>query len=562
MRVLAVTALLMVAAVAGVAAPSGAAVGQQASDAPDACTNVAFYDLPERPPPVTIGYTADENTSVFFVLSVDGEVVGHTDLQEFDRAVAVDGQDVPLDENRSGSHELTVTPHVDSDDDGEFDPETDESCGSEYGATQTQFFPNQTDAFSGSLTPADDDAGVLTTHRATYEFSDEVPVRAVAIDYLQAPTTNRRVLRNTSEVDVSASVVHADGTEESRAVTASARNGLLVATLADPVATEPGSTVRLAVDGVPNPRRNASVPLVVNPESSALARDAELTVHDGPVHGLAMFTTSSPSPPPLRVGFSVSERTQVGFLATANHEVIGTSDFTSAGANTAIDGFEVPVDADLTGDHRVTVYAVRDSNGNGEVDSSDRPYVRDGNYVRTSRVLSFGGDRGTLTAEYAPSEATSVSGVSVNLPAVGVGTESIGDESVSVRAVNASGQRDLKTSIVLSRGGEYVISLRDTTEIRDDETLVVTVDDVAAADRIHDLALSLNPNRDARTVDASFSFEPATGTGTEDPVSEPTVNSPAGTDTTRRTSDADSPGFGAVAALAALAGAGLLARRR
>ncbi|MFB6268572.1 MAG: PGF-CTERM sorting domain-containing protein [Halobacterium sp.] len=568
MRALALTALLVLATVAAGSPLAGAATGHQAASPQPSCTGVSFYTLPERPPPVTIGYSADENTSVFFVLTAGGEVVGHTDLQTFDDAVAVDGQAVPLERELSGFHDLTVTPHVDSNGNGEFDPGTDASCGSEYAATTTLFFPNHTAAVSGSLTAERDAAGALTAHTATVELAESTTVEAVAVDYLRAPTTNSWVTRNTTAVSVTASREGDNGTAVLLDASLSARDGLLVATLADPVTVEAGESVSLRLENVPNPRRNASTPLVVNPNGSAMTANASLNVTDGPVSDLAMFTTSDPSPPPIRVGFSVSESATVGFLATANGRVVGTSEFTSVPAGSHVDGFEIPVDAALTGDHEIRVYAVRDSNGNGEVDPTDRPYVRDGRFVRTSDVLSFGGERGTLTATYSPSEATTVSGVSLNLPAVGVGTRGIAEGNVSVTVRNASGASGLEPSMTLTSGGEYLVSLREPTEVGADQTLVVTVEGVAAADRTDDLSLTLNPNEDgATTVAASFDFRADDGTATLTPTSTarpgdgPTTTTADATDATTP-SDANAPGFNAAAALVALAAAALLARSR
>ncbi|MFB6071355.1 MAG: PGF-CTERM sorting domain-containing protein [Halobacterium sp.] len=147
MRATALTALLVAAVVAGVAAPVAGSPGTTTAE--DRCVNsVAFYTVTDpNPPPVRIGYSADSNDRVFFVASTDGEIVGHTALQTYSGHVAVDGQEVPLDEVPSGYANLTVTVYRDANGNGQFDADADEPCtygGDRVDATQQFYFGNRT----------------------------------------------------------------------------------------------------------------------------------------------------------------------------------------------------------------------------------------------------------------------------------------------------------------------------------------------------------------------------------------------------------------------------------
>jgi hypothetical protein len=108
-----------------------------------------------------------------------------------------------------------------------------------------------------------------------------------------------------------------------------------------------------------------------------------------PVTDLAMFTVSHLSPPPLKVGFSVVNDNEFAFAAYVDGEFVGGTEFTSLSGSSAVDGYEVPIDANVTGEHQATVYAVRDSNDNGVADAADEPYTHNGTPVKTRRTVTF-----------------------------------------------------------------------------------------------------------------------------------------------------------------------------
>lgn len=110
---------------------------------------------------------------------------------------------------------------------------------------------------------------------------------------------------------------------------------------------------------------------------------------ESPVTDLAMFTVSNPSPPPLKVGFSVVNDNEFAFAAYVDGKFVGGTEFTSLSGSSAVDGYEVPVEANVTGEHRATVYAVRDSNDNGVADAADEPYTHNGAPVKTTWTVMF-----------------------------------------------------------------------------------------------------------------------------------------------------------------------------
>jgi len=161
---------------------------------------------------------------------------------------------------------------------------------------------------------------------------------------------------------------------------------LVAAGAVTPAAAAPGDTTSsIATDSatVDNAGTNTA------PAPSLATTAGNNTTAESPVTGLSLFTVSDPTPPPLRIGFSVVNDTEFAFAAYVDGEFVGGTSFTDLAAGSSVDGYEVPVEANLTGEHRVTVYAVRNSNDNGVADAEDEPYTRNGSEVKASGTYTF-----------------------------------------------------------------------------------------------------------------------------------------------------------------------------
>ncbi|WP_439026058.1 hypothetical protein [Haloarchaeobius sp. DT45] len=80
---------------------------------------------------VHVGWTVPANTSMLFVAFEEGVVLG-TDHVQFDGAVTADGAAVPVGD-LAGEHAVAVVAVVDTDGDGEYDPDVDRPCQNEDG---------------------------------------------------------------------------------------------------------------------------------------------------------------------------------------------------------------------------------------------------------------------------------------------------------------------------------------------------------------------------------------------------------------------------------------------
>lgn len=97
---------------------------------------VSFYGLDRpgetawAPDRIAIGYTVQENSSVFFVVFEEGTVIGttHVTTTDLDYGVTADGDGIPLDEPLTGSHMIRVGAYTDTNGNGNFDLGTDTPC--------------------------------------------------------------------------------------------------------------------------------------------------------------------------------------------------------------------------------------------------------------------------------------------------------------------------------------------------------------------------------------------------------------------------------------------------
>lgn len=277
-----------------------------------------------------------------------------------------------------------------------------------------------------------------------------------------------------------------------------------------------------------------------------------------PVTGLALFTTTDPSPPPLSVGFSVRNDREFAFAAYVDGELVGATAFTSLSGGSTVDGYEVPVTAGLGGEQTVTVYAVRDSNGNGEVDPSDEPYTQDGAPVSTTGTFDFG----------APGHVDSLSfytGYDDDPRPVRVGF-SVRPNTTVAFALYADGDLvghtgyDHYGSRLYADGMEVPLEANLAGEV---ELTVVALHDangngvVDDADEPH--------RRDGERVASSMTFDfgdESTTTGTPTTTPSNPTDGTTGPGDDGAGSSATVPGFGVAGALAALAAASALARRK
>lgn len=290
------------------------------------------------------------------------------------------------------------------------------------------------------------------------------------------------------------------------------------------------------------------------PATSIAAQSDNNSTSESPVTNLAMFTVSNPSPPPLKVGFSVVNDNEFGFAAYVDGEFVGGTKFTSLSGSSTVDGYEVPVETNVTGEYEATVYAVQDSNDNGVVDAGDEPYTRNGDPVKTTRTVTFDTSGG-------------VSGLAFYTD--------YDDEPRSIR-VGFTAERNTTVAFALYANGELVghteyehydrrlhvdgldVPLERTLTGDVDLTVVVLQDtngngEVDAADE----PLRENGQRVASTM--TFDF----GDGSETTGGESSTTPGAGTDTSTPTDESGGvPGFGLAAGLAALVGTGMVASRQ
>lgn len=136
------------------------------------------------------------------------------------------------------------------------------------------------------------------------------------------------------------------------------------------------------------------------PTGSSSVATASNNTTESPVTDLAMFTVSDPSPPPLKVGFSVVNDNEFGFAAYVDGEFVGGTEFMSLGQGSTVDGYEVPIEANVTGEHQATVYAVQDTNDNDVADAADEPYTRNGDPVKTTWTVTFDASGGISTLAF------------------------------------------------------------------------------------------------------------------------------------------------------------------
>lgn len=395
MRAIALSVLLFAAAVGGA---SGAAVATDAApmDEDPCVDSVAFFTVSSvDPPPVRIGYSADANDRVFFVVSAHGKILGHTDLQTYPGHVAVDGQEVPLDEVPAGFTNLTVTVYRDADGNGAFDPNADQACtheGERVDSTLRFFFPNRTDAVanaSATLAPAA--AGAVATHQYALTVRESTTLHAVAVDHYGTGIAPDSLSPSDVTVGVNGDPVDVANVTKPGAITTAA--------LADPVSLSPGDRVTLTLEPAKNPRQDRNLTVALNPYGEAWSGDAHLDVEvPPPVSGLTMFPVSDPSPP-VKIGFSVEREAPVSFVTFVDGERAGNTAFQSYSPGSSIDGYQVLTPITLTGEHRVTVVAFADVNENGALDDADEPYRENGERVAASQTLDFGDGTSTPTDE-------------------------------------------------------------------------------------------------------------------------------------------------------------------
>jgi hypothetical protein len=281
---------------------------------------------------------------------------------------------------------------------------------------------------------------------------------------------------------------------------------------------------------------------------------------DSPVTGLSMFTVSDRSPPPLKVGFSVVNDKEFAFAAYVDGEFVGGTEFMDLSAGSAVDGYEVPVEANVTGEHRVTVYAVRDSNGNGVADVADEPYTHNGTVVKTSGTVTFDASGGVTSLAF-------YTGYDEDPRPIRVGYTVEPNTTVAF-ALYADGELVGHTdyehydSRLHADGLEVPLERNLTGEV---ELTVVALQDangngeVDAGDEPH--------RQDGQRVASTLTFDFG-GSGTTDgeqsttPDDDPSTTPDGGTESTSTDESGGVPGFGALsAALGVLAAVALAGRR-
>lgn len=400
-----VTLLLAALVVIGALPAIGTGTAPAVGDGDTCIDNLAFYTthLPDNPPPFRVGFSADGGDAVFFVLETRGRVVGHTDLKTYSGTMHVDGLRVPLTRDVAGVRNVTVTAYQDSNEDGEFDAETDEPCTND-GAPVTSSLDFFVSGDGTGLSDTTVNASPSVAHQSarwTVETTVErdMNVTHVDIDFRQAgpvgivspedvrvgysPPVNATFAMVGQPADVS---VH--------------RDGVLRLSYPDGIGLENGSRLTVRVDGVRVPAESANVTLALStPDAGYAATDS---VDPKPVPHLEFYEGFPEEGVHLRYGLPKD----VTMFAVVFHdgEIVGT-EYLSHGMAMTADGKPMQVDG-VAGEAELTVRAYADTNGNGFFDPDvDQPFVEsNGNPVGETAVIDL---PGTTTPSSAPPTVTS-----------------------------------------------------------------------------------------------------------------------------------------------------------
>lgn len=93
--------------------------------------SVSFWgdDTHWEPDLARMYYTVPENTSIFFVAYVDGQVRGVKSVDRTDQeGIVLDGASISLNASFSGPHTVQIVAYTDTDRNGQFTPQTDRPC--------------------------------------------------------------------------------------------------------------------------------------------------------------------------------------------------------------------------------------------------------------------------------------------------------------------------------------------------------------------------------------------------------------------------------------------------
>lgn len=346
-----------------------------------------------------------------------------------------------------------------------------------------------------------------------------------------------------------------------RALLALAVGLVVVASAVAPVAATPSdaaasATAQPTASTTAQPTASATAqPTSTTPNASKHAAKARNNTTESPVTDLAMFTVSNPSPPPLKVGFSVVNDNEFAFAAYVDGEFVGGTEFTSLGQGSIVDGYEVPIEANVTGEHRATVYAVRDSNDNGVADAGDEPYTHNGTLVKTTWTVTFdrsGGvsslafytgyddDPRPIRVGYTVEPNTTVAfALYADGELVGHTEYEHYDRKLHADGLEIPLERNFTGAVELT-----VVALRDANGNGE----------VDAADEPH--------REDGQPVVSTMTFDFGAGDGSGTTGSESSTTPNGGTETATVTDESGgAPGFGVLPAIAALVAVALAGRR-
>ena len=395
---------------AAMPAPVAASTSQSSGDGDSCIDNLAFYTthLPDNPPPFRVGFSADGGDAVFFVLETRGTVVGHTDLKTYSGTFHADGLRVPLTRDVAGVRNVTVTAYQDSNDNGEFDADSDQPCTNE-GARASSSLDFFVRGDGTGLTDTTVDASPPVAHQSarwTVETTvdRDVNVTHVDVDFRQAGAVgivSPEDVRVGYKPPVNATFAMVGHPAE----VSVHRGGVIRLTYPNGIELENGSRLTVHIDGVRVPADAANVSLALTtPDAGYGATDS---VDPAPVPHLEFYEGFPEEGVHLRYGLPKD----VTMFAVVFHEgeIVGTEHLSHGMAMTA-DGEPMQVDG-VAGEAELTVRAYADTNGNGFFDPDvDQPFVEsNGNPVGETAVIDLPGtptETSPLTTSTQPSTNT------------------------------------------------------------------------------------------------------------------------------------------------------------
>lgn len=348
-------------------------------------SGVAFFTTYTGPAerPVRIGFSAKPGAEGFFVLEdQNGTVLGTSDFQSFDNAIAADGFPIPFDEPVSGIRTVSVTAYHDTNGNQAFDEDVDEPYvdgNQRVGDTMTFLFPKTdgaVDRVDPSMVPAT--PGERAVHHYRLGVTADVVVHAIALDVRSTSIDAAAILDGSPTLKVAQ-----DGKDRriDPDETTTVLRGVALLRFDDPETIAPGNDAVLSVSDVINPDRPTNVSVVLNPYGSADAGTAHL-VPSRTVPAIRSARLSADGSTVIVNAYFPSGE-QAVVAVTRNHEVVARSQPIGGQPDMSVDGFGVSLPSAVEPGDSVTVELLRERDG----EFAD-PYRWDGEPVATQVTRS------------------------------------------------------------------------------------------------------------------------------------------------------------------------------